>query len=837
MTKSLIWRFLILFIILSAWAYSLFPLTDQPFIETVEKLASNKDKQFERLMSQTKTHPLIKSNPPEALLATANKLQIKLNNYFSLKKKKNAKNKELIHYLVFKSKGKIRLGIDLSGGTEFIISFDSAVVEKAGRNPKDVRDEIIEILRNRIDQFGVVDPEIKPIGDSNISLTTPGTKPEEIAAQRKIIAQPAKLEFRLVHKSQAQNRNDKAPLGYELMEVKSEDDSQEAELLFVKRRPEAVNGSHVVNCKPDVDNNFNHKVLLSFNREGANLFYDLTKNNLGRRMAIVLDNTVYSAPTIRKPIPGGSAEITGSFTLEEASRLAIVIRSGKLPVAISIEGEFSTSPTLGKEMVKSGIWAAIGGLIVVMLFMLIYYTTAGLIADLALLANILLIMGTLTIAGATLTLPGIAGIVLTIGMAVDANVLIFERIREEITNRKSLSNAIKNGYDRAFWTILDANLTTLFAASALIMFGSGPVKGFAVTLSIGIIASMFTALFMTRLIFDALLFKKLLTRVYMLQWLKVSHFNFIQLQRIGLWLSVMILAASLMVFFYRGDSALGVDFAGGTALTMNFRQAIPAPDIKEFLEKSGYDNLRVSYKSSAIQETQLLEIILPLSSQKAQETDLLTDIQEKLNNQYPANYSNGSIKTIGALVGKRFTRQACWAIFWALILILIYISFRFEFAYAIGAVAALTHDLIICTGIFLIVDFGDRQISLPVIAALLTIIGYSLNDTIVLFDRIRENLSLLPKDDFHSIINVSINQILSRTLLTSVTTLLVILSLYLFGGGAINDFAMIMLSGIIIGTYSSIVIATPAMMLYRRRRNKHQANIDSTIKVPTVIGS
>ena len=351
----------------------------------------------------------------------------------------------------------------------------------------------------------MVEAQIQPIGPSTISLKIPSIDADDVHRYRKIVQATAKLDFRVVHENNSSLVNQEGspdfspPIAFERMVLAPGANSQEdQEILYVKRIPESIGGRHVKRAFRNMNEFGSHSVSLEFNLEGAKLFHEATLKYVNRRLAIVLDGTVYSAPNINEPIPGGRAEISGTFTQEEAENLSVVLRCGNLPVPISIQGEFSTDPTLGRDSVKSGAYAAVAGLILVTVFMIIYYLTAGIIADLALAANILLVLGTLTIAGATITLPGIAGIVLTIGMAIDANVLIFERIREELANKKSLGNAVQLGYNRAFVTIIDANLTTLFAAAILYWCGSGPIRGFAVTLTFGIFASLFTALFMTR---------------------------------------------------------------------------------------------------------------------------------------------------------------------------------------------------------------------------------------------------------------------------------------------------------------------------------------------------
>ena len=836
MKKSLIWRFIVLALVLLVWGGSLFPLKDKPFYDVFQKEAKEKvDTQFEEIVKKAQeiddSNPGSFVTPAKAVLRTANEMKIDLRDYISIYDQPNAPNSAVVNYVRRRAAGKLKLGLDLRGGTEFIIAFDEKELKKndAEKKPEEARGEIIEIIRNRVDQSGLVEAQIQPIGPTTISLKIPSIDTDDVYNYRKIVEATAKLDFRLVHENNATfvgqegSKDFTPPVGYERMELKDSGGAdQPTQILYVKQIPERIGGRHIKRAFRNISEFGSNSVSLEFNFEGANLFHEVTKENVGQRLAIVLDGTIYSAPNINEPISGGRAEISGNFSQEEAENLSIVLRCGNLPVPIKVEGEFSTDPTLGKDSVISGAYAAIGGLILVTIFMFIYYFTAGIIADMALAANVLLVLGTLTIAGATITLPGIAGIVLTIGMAIDANVLIFERIREELANKKSIANAIHTGYNRAFTTIMDANLTTLFAAGILYYFGSGPIRGFALTLSFGIFASLFTALFMTRTLFDLLIMTNWIKNVRMLNVFKFNNINFMGLRKLSVILSMVVVLASIGILVVRGKSAFGVDFTGGTAITFNYKQEIQQAEIRELLEKNDFGDVRVSYKSSVSQDTQLMEIVLsqPLSS----DSDIKSDIKTILNTTYPqAEFSKGTTQFIGGLVGKRFAQQAIWAFFWGVVVIIIYITLRFEFGYAMGAVAALVHDIFICTGIFLIANMGGRQLSLPVIAALLTIMGYSLNDTIVVFDRIRENLGLIKKKSFIDIVNLSINHTISRTLLTSLTTMFVVLALYLFGGGAINDFALIMLVGVIVGSYSSIFIASPVLLFWHDRKQPERA--------------
>lgn len=910
MKKSLIWRFVVIFLVVLGWAYSLFPLKDRDFIEVFQNLAQDNIEQFKEDLAEAteelagleaelealkdtegeaykelekkKSEAEATKSENEELIADfddlveraqaklaetdelapslairgcakggTNQKRMILNRYIGVPTQPKASNDLVLSHVRRRAAGKLHLGLDLKGGTEFIIGFDGDKATTDGRPVEAVRDQIIEILRNRVDIMGVVEPELKPIGPSSISLRMPSVKEEKKAEIRKTIKETAKLEFRIVDSNNAQKvaeyRQDpkgfRPTRGYEYFEMQVETDEQiDTEILFLKSHPEKLSGEDVTRAVATFNEFGNYSISLSFNARGAAAFARITKENVQQRLAILMDGKVYSAPVIREAITGGNAEISGSFTAEEARRLAGVIESGNLPVSIAIDSEFGTDPTLGRASIDSGVMAAAVGLGLVLAFMIWYYRLAGVVAIIALIVNVLLIMGTLTLTGATITLPGIAGIVLTIGMAVDANVLIFERIREELLNGKTIGNAVKSGYNRAFITIIDSNLTTLLTALILYRFGSGPIRGFAVTLSCGIVASMFTALFMTRSVFDWRLYLGKLKTLTMMSWVKRDvNINFLGMKRPAMILSGVLMAIGLIAggIGCFGGKAVSIDFAGGTGVTYSYdtQEGVGAPDtavVEKLLEKNGFENCRSGYKYSVTSQGRLLEIVLPerstdevvLDSEDADAgTGLDLDKITVILNEGIEGTSFKLVQTnsVGGLVGAQFQRQAIFAAILAAVGIIIYISFRFELAYAVAAVAALLHDVVIAGGLFVLCGFifGGRQLSLPVVAALLTIMGYSLNDTIVVFDRIREDLTLHKGRSYTEIINLSINQTLSRTLLTSFTTLLVVSTLYFFGGGAINDFALVMLIGVVVGTYSSVFVASTIISFWHKRSRGH----------------
>lgn len=744
--------------------------------------------------------------------------------------------------------GEVKKGLDIAGGSEYTISFD--VTKVGDRTVSDVRDQVLEVLSNRVNAQGLKEPILQPFGDAAISLKMPSTDAAEKAEIRALIKQTAKLEFFAVHEDNksltaqynADKDNFEAPIGYSIKPGKPEIDNitkeKKQDYYILKNRPEKVKGSQLDRARVSIGSGGSYTVSLTFDSEGTKAFGDVTSKMIGKPLAIVLDGQVYSAPTIQTAIYG-PGQITGNFTMAEAKRLETVLNSGNLPVSIEIDSVIDVDPTLGDDSVQSGTNAAIYGLVGVFVFMIIYYMASGVIASIALAANILLIMGTLVVFNATLTLPGIAGIVLTIGMAVDANVIIFERIREELEKGKSIANAIHYGFDRAFVTIIDANLTTLLTAGILYKVGTDSIKGFAVTLGIGIIASMFTALFMTRAIFDFLLKYDAVKKLKMLQLFKKPNIDFLGKRKIAAIISVSLIALGLISAGVRGKDSLSVDFLGGAQVSFKTNGSVDlqSEEVSALFAKNGITELKENKESASTDSTvektegnskgiegvrvdvkdggKMLAVTFPSTVEDIKSNDFTDRVSAVLVATYPeAGLEFAGLSEIGSTISGKFQQQAIIAMIFAVIGIMIYISFRFEFKFAIAANVALVHDVLIATGIYLLCG---RQISLPIIAAILTIIGYSLNDTIVVFDRIREDLGLMKDKSYTEIINLSINQTLSRTVLTSFTTLIVVVILFVFGGGAIEDFALVMLLGVIVGTYSSIFVASSVVSIWNEK--------------------
>lgn len=548
------------------------------------------------------------------------------------------------------------------------------------------------------------------------------------------------------------------------------------------------------------------EVYLEFDSAGKGIFRSITGDHVGEHLAIVLNDQVFSAPRITERISGGSANITGIDDYEEAKQIAVVLRAGGLPAPLKIAESRVVGPSLGQDSIRSGIYAGLVGGAVVIIFMVAYYAFAGVVADFAVLLNLFLLMAGMAMFKATLTLPGIAGIVLTIGMAVDANVLIYERLREETKGKraKTLALILEKAYGRAFMTIFDANLTTLITALVLFQFGTGPIKGFAITLSLGILISMFTAVFVSRVIFDTMVAKGTksisLGNIFFFE---NPTFDFFQKPKLFMSITAAMGLLGFLYLAFNWGHLQGIDFAGGNEILVRYQHPVPAQTVRDALASQGINDAVI--QNVLGEENQMM---IRVRQDVVESTDALV---EKLKTALPAeqNFEVLTSGSVGSKVGNELLWKGLYCLIFSSIGILLYITARFELRFALAAVLCLFHDVLF-TLAFL--AFTQTQFNLPIIAAILTVLGYSLNDTIVVFDRIRENYSSAILN-FREIINTSINQTLSRTINTSMTTIFVIATLYMFGGAVIHDFALTLLVGIVVGTYSSIFVASPLLLM------------------------
>jgi SecD/SecF fusion protein len=699
----------------------------------------------------------------------------------------------------------------------------------------------LEIIRNRIDQFGVTEPIIVRQGADEMVVQLPGVKDPQRALD--LIGKTAQLEFKLVdsdskldlrtlvdeavnggrlkkdfsHADLNQVLADRLPPEREIYIRKEVDRetgrvSRQPVLLFTKA---LMTGAAIKTASVQFGGNFNEPyVSVELNAHGTRVFDQVTKDNVGRQLAIILDQIVQSAPVIQERISGGQAQITGSFTPDESADLAIVLRAGALPAPVQIVQNVTVGPSLGLDSIQKGLVSGLVGTALVVLFMIYYYRFSGIVANLAMVFNVLFMMAVMSLFRATLTLPGIAGVILSIGMAVDSNVLIFERMREEFKAGKPVKSGVDGGYDKAFWTIIDSHVTTLITAFALFIFGSGPIKGFAVTLSIGVIFNLFTALFCTRVIYDYLSVKRLLKPLHFVEFIKKSKIDFIGLRKYAFMLSGALILLGLVAFVQinRGAANLGVEFGGGTMAQFKAQQAFRLDKVRGALIQRGFKDFELQQVAN---ENILMVRVKKTEKTVTKEADA---IGKALQEDFPElKFVLESKAEIGASVSAALKKAALIAIAISLAGIILYLAWRFEFRFGVAAAIATFHDVLAVLGIFYLLD---KEITLLIVTALLTLAGYSLTDTVVVFDRIRETMNRLGRRNFGEIINLSINEVLSRTIITSLTVFLVLLALFFLGGVVIHDFALALLIGVVVGTYSSIFVASPIVYLWPGRKGK-----------------
>jgi SecD/SecF fusion protein len=722
---------------------------------------------------------------------------------------------------------KVRLGLDIKGGTSFLIRLKG----EEQNLTKGMLDQAVEVIRKRVDYFGSGEPVISPVGKDRILVQIPGLDPGKIVEARQQLSRVAKLEFRLVYPDNGERLRaidagkEVIPPEYRIETYKTQGaDGQPptVERLLVKKKADL--GGDRVKESAAYYGNEGWTVQMRFDSEGAKKFGQITEANVGHRFAIVLDGVIQSAPVIRTAIYGGDAIITGRFTEEEARGLASVLEN-PLQIPVSIEEERSVSPTLGMDSIRASILAGLLGLGITLVGVAIYYKFAGLIVDLALIVNLILLFGAFQLipGGVVLTLPGIAGIILTIGMAVDASVLIYERLREEMASGKSLRTALPAAYDKAFSSIFDANITTLITAAILFLNASGPVKGFAIVLMLGILASLFTALIVGRNVLEWLVDSGHLKRISMLQIITTKHFNFLGKGAIAGICSLGLILAGATAFYIRGANNFGVDFRGGDLVTLSAPHKVDVARVRDALKPIGLAD--ASIQQSPQGDKSYVTIRSALNTSDKVERQILKSLPD-------AGFKVQGSDRVGALVGGELARSSLIALGLGILGILIYVTFRFELSFAVGAIVALLHDVLITIGMFALLG---RELTLTMVGAVLTIAGYSINDTIVVYDRIREGLASGRKGSIEQIMNESVNQTLSRTILTSGTTLIPILCLFLIGGVVLRDFSLAIIIGVVVGTYSSVFIASPIVLWWTRARGGSASSLRREVRQKTAV--
>ncbi len=882
----------------------------------------------------------------------------------------------------------IKKGIDLEGGSELLYEIPLENVPASQRSS--VASDVKDVISARFDSFGLKEISVAISGNNRLLIQLPGSDNDALERLKGQIERAGQLNIHLVSAAEYSSptvvaeieadmtRRKQAMMAYNSLPVDQQDpllvpaeldrivtyrkpdqNGNRGQAVVVENGPEnRVSGSFIQSASSGFDQTSAPAVNFTFGGAGSTLFGNLTQN-VGSSLAIVLDGVAVSVATINEPIYS-RGQISGSFTRAEVDDIVTLLRAGSLPTKPVLKSQQTVGSVLGKESVDRGTQAMIYGFLLVVVFMLLYYRAAGLVAVLSLFFNLMLVLTLLVIFRNTLTFPGMAGMLLTVGMAVDANILIFERIREERDRGKQLPAAFKAGFQRAFWTIFDANLTTLITAFVLFQFGTGPVKGFAVVLSIGIFTSFFCSIFVSRLLLSSMIDAGVIKELKMGRLVSKTSIDFMSMRGVARVLSIILVLGGLFALIYRGSDAMGIDFTGGTKLVVNLTQPTSEGELRNTFKglsagdgasqfedlqmQSLYDqgqsaegdlatrySLKTKTLGSGTEETEAFKdevesvldekgLLAPNAIEnvrvldpvdEAEETDVVgaakkyvftaelnamrgegdegvtaskveeailatgfpvaavTEMKESsgivtfevrseaqenstaalalqgvltqslkdvkgidFSEPFP-EYGSISGKVAQDMQGKTFV-----ALMISFLAIIFYISIRFELRFGMAAIVALVHDILFTLGAMAVGDYllGDMlnlKINLPVVAALLTVVGYSLNDTIVIFDRIRENLVDTRRDaNYNDIVNKSINQTLSRTLLTSLTTFLVVVILLIFGGEGLQAFSFALCAGIIVGTYSSIFVASPALVHFQEkaRIRREQSLAEAALK-------
>lgn len=839
--SSILWKFIVTALVI-AWAViSMMPFTDTPFEEFIKNRATANQSEFANLLTiaESRVQPGVKNSKDKSptlyisLRDYANANEIDLAKFFPdinvsdiplLKKRNDILLKELYR----QSKGALKKGLDIQGGVSFTLEID----EKELRGDDGMRDaqleDVLTVMNNRINGLGVTEPNMRIVGRRALEVQMPGVSLKDNPEAIEELSRPAKLEFKLVHRTEkptsAKPSIREIPVGYEVMTLEEERQGKLiTDYLYIKRKPLAT-GEIISKAGAGIDDVNKFRVDMKFTPEGSKVFENITRTILEgdqqtgtkQRLAIVLDGRLLSAPQVSSVI-SDSGTITGNFTRREAIELANALNN-PLSVGLKRTSLSEVGPSLAQDAKDSSLLAALIGTAATVVFMILFYSTMGFIAVISVMANILIIVGVLASFNATMTLPGIAALVLTVGMAVDSNILVFERMREELRLGKSLWTALQMGYEKAFSTIVDANITTLLSAIILWHFGTGPVKGFGVTLAIGIFTTLFCCLIFSRAMLEFCVKYGVIRSALKHSIIKnTTDIQFLKYARMAFAISWAVVLMGVATLFVRGDKTLSIDFTGGDVLVLGFNPENKLPignilALSESTSEKGIGEIQASYQTDLASKAETL--VLQVESEKG------GMVLEKLQKLYPkADLKLISQTSVGASVSGDITRDAFISVALSLLVILIYVALRFEWSYGIGALVATFHDVVMTVGLYVVLGLlgvGSGQFSGSMVAAVLMVMGYSINDKIVIFDRIREELKLRPEMSLKDVINYSINRTMSRTLLTSITTFLAAAALFVFGKGIIVDFSLVFLIGILVGTFSSVFIASPVFYWWNK---------------------
>ena len=829
MLKRHLWK-LLLSVALAAWAATeLFPIHNIDFAAYAESHATAKPAEFDALVKEASARVQAgkATSTYVALKAIGTERKLDLSQYFpnvwldSSLHSVNRRNDSLMTELLRRSKAKLQLGLDLAGGVQVTLQVDPKVAARDNGGSQDKLAKAIEIITDRVNGLGVAEPVIRQEGTDRIQVELANFDPKVDPDIINQVRAPATLEFRRVHPTLTPSTAapGEVPPGYELLALEDDRDDQAVPVeYFVQRIPMAT-GS-IISKAYTISNNYGQPWIgMSFTNDGRKSFAEMTREIAaeGQRtgrvgyMAIVLDGHLVSVASVREEIDNDQAEIEGSFTDLQATNLANDLNN-PLDVALDVKEQLVIGPTLAADAVSSGLRAAVIGTAAVAGFMIVFYTTGGLVAVGTLAVNILIILGFMASIGTTMTLPGLAGIVLTIGMAVDANILIFERMREEIAAGKSLALANQSGYRKALMTIIDAHIVQLIICTIMIWLGTGPIRGFGVTLAIGVLSTMFTVLVTAHLIMTEIIQVGWLKQFTMRHLLKSIHVDFVKLGRPAAIASVLLVLVGVGDVAYKGHRIYGIDFAGGDEINLSFQQPLDFAKVRQVAQAAGIGQIDPTYVSAVGGGTESLRIEAPENEGPA--------LFAALQAAFPAaQLKEISESHIGAEIGKEIEWNAVLAVGVSMLTILIYIAFRFEFGFGVGAMCSTLHDILMTIGIFVL---SGRQFSAPMVAAILCIAGYSINETVVVFDRIREELKLSPTGSLREVVNSAINKVFARTIMTATTTFLAALSLFIFSSpGDLKDISFTFLVGIVTSTFSAIFIAAQVFYWWHKGDRKH----------------
>ncbi len=857
MSGSILWK-LGISVLVFIWAITtLTPLTDTPFEQYIQEQATGEIQEFQALYERAAQRVEANEAPSVYValgdIAQAEKIDLaKFFPQFNFDAIRNLekRNDAVLSSLLRASQGELRPGLDLAGGVSVTFRAEESDLSSDSFQRADELEKARSIIAQRVDSLGVAEPSIRVVGSDRIEVQMPGVTTKDNPNIIDTIGRPAILEFSLVHRTADPRMTPEAPVGYRLMIEEREDSHGNIiEQPYYIRNLPVMTGSAIEEANAVVDPYGQYRVILNFTKEGAEQFEQVTRQIVEEnqrtgtigQLAIILDNELYSAPSVQTVIGGGRAEITGRFTQLEARDLANVLNN-PLEVGLVVDEMYEIGPSLAADARDSSIKAAVIGSALVLAFMVLYYWGSGVIAMIAVAFNVLWVLAWLAYFGATITLPGVAALVLTIGMAVDANILILERMREELAAGKSNYNALLAGFDKAFSTIVDANVTTLITAALLAWLGTGPIKGFGITLAIGIFGTLFSALIVSRWMMEWPVQKGLVKRLLGLQLARETNFAFLDYRKpafIGSWIIVIL---GLVAVFSHRSEILGIDFTGGDEITLAYNEQVPVTQIQNLasVSESQLEALLAATPENDAALRQSLQTVIKDGGfgevntvvQSGIGTDEMSLRVQTGPGEGPAfaalllkEFPNAglevmSLTQVGPSVGAEVATSAIWSLTLALLGILLYVAIRFEWGFGIGALVSTVHDALLTVGLFVVLGqffgIGSGQFNASMIAAILMVLGYSINDTIVIFDRIREELDLNPSLDLRKVIHLAINRTLPRTILTSVTTLLATLALYIFAAGVIVDFALVFLIGIVVGAFSSLFIACPVFYWYHK---------------------